>query len=441
MSVVRGKSKNLLDKAKESCLLAVDIYNKPKTSFKSGAYIMLMNVAWTSLFHSIFHRKKENYFYKKKNSRYYEKIDGRKKAWELNKCVEVYFKNCNKDEKPIKYLFDFFIPLRNKIEHTYIPELDDDIFGECQSYLHNFEYILSKEFGKEHALNENLKYSIQFSDSFSSEDNRKSKEYLALKNRIVKFRDKLPDEIYYSDKYRFQAVLVPINNPNKADVAIQFIKKEDISPESQKVLEDMLVVIQEKKVPVSDLNMVKAGEVSKEIKRRLTEHYGVDIKFDAGHHHNKCCMVYKCRSPDKNIKKPLNTDFCNYNEAFDDYTYSKKWIEYLYKRLSNPEEFLKLFPQNTKIILDLYSTTEVVSYVKRELSSFYEKNVKFGVVHHNKCAEHYKCKYKIDNIIYIDESFCISVKDKYYFTQDWVDFLIDELTSKDNLLELFPNLL
>ena len=54
MVVVRGKAKNLLEKAKESCLLAVDIYNKPKTSFKSDAYIILMNIAWTSLFHTIF---------------------------------------------------------------------------------------------------------------------------------------------------------------------------------------------------------------------------------------------------------------------------------------------------------------------------------------------------------------------------------------------------
>ena len=54
MVVVRGKAKNLLDKAKESCLLAVDIYNKPKTEFKSGAYIILMNVAWTSLFMRFF---------------------------------------------------------------------------------------------------------------------------------------------------------------------------------------------------------------------------------------------------------------------------------------------------------------------------------------------------------------------------------------------------
>lgn len=427
MVVVRGKAKNLLEKAKESCLLAVDIYNKPKTSFKSGAYIVLMNIAWTSLFHAVFHYKKQNYHYKNKNNpRFYDKVDGRKKVWDLTRCVEVYFKNCNKEELPIKSNFDFFIPLRNEIEHAFLPDLDEDIFGECQSYLYNFEYILSKEFGDEHKLNENLKYSIQFSETFFSNQKTKSKDYLMLKNKIVQFREKLPDEIYYSDKYRFQAVLVPINNPNKADVPIKFIKKEDISLEDQKMLDDMLVVINEKKFPVSDLNMVKSGEVAKEIKRRLSDHYGVDIKFNAGYHHNKCCIEYKCRSPDKNIKKPLNMDFCHYNEAFDDYTYSREWIDYLYKKLSNQEEFLRLFPQNTKKILNLYSVKEVIKQVKRELSSFYEKNIKFGVNHHNKCAKHYKCKYKIENEFCTDEDYCIKERDDYYFTQEWVDFLIEE---------------
>ena len=44
MVVIKGKSKDLLEKAKESCLLAVNIYNKPKTSFKTEPFIFLMNI-------------------------------------------------------------------------------------------------------------------------------------------------------------------------------------------------------------------------------------------------------------------------------------------------------------------------------------------------------------------------------------------------------------
>lgn len=42
-----------LDKALDSALLSVETYNKPAVKFKSGGYIVLMCIAWTSLFHAI----------------------------------------------------------------------------------------------------------------------------------------------------------------------------------------------------------------------------------------------------------------------------------------------------------------------------------------------------------------------------------------------------
>ena len=50
--------KSCLDKARDSALLAVETYNKPAVKFKSGGYIVLMSIAWTSLFHAIFFNKK-----------------------------------------------------------------------------------------------------------------------------------------------------------------------------------------------------------------------------------------------------------------------------------------------------------------------------------------------------------------------------------------------
>ena len=49
--------KSSLEKACDSALLAVEVYNKPAVKFKSGGYIALMIIAWTSLFHAIFFRR------------------------------------------------------------------------------------------------------------------------------------------------------------------------------------------------------------------------------------------------------------------------------------------------------------------------------------------------------------------------------------------------
>lgn len=58
--------KSCLDKALDSALLAVETYNKPAVKFKSGGYIVLMCIAWTSLLHGIFLRKKIKPIYKEK---------------------------------------------------------------------------------------------------------------------------------------------------------------------------------------------------------------------------------------------------------------------------------------------------------------------------------------------------------------------------------------
>ena len=160
------KVKELLNKSRESALLAVEVYNKPNTTFRTGGYIVLMIIAWTALFHAIFERRKIKYFYKEKNKRRYKKVDGEKKAWELKECLREYYKDKNPPER--KNL-EFFIKLRNKIEHRFLPQLDVDIFGECQAMLINYENLLTAEFGDKYALKENLVFTLQFSSYFLQE--------------------------------------------------------------------------------------------------------------------------------------------------------------------------------------------------------------------------------------------------------------------------------
>ena len=136
--------KSSLEKAGDSALLAVEVYNKPAVKFKSGGYIALMIIAWTALFHAIFFRRKQKPYYKKANGRF-ERREGEYRHWELAECVRRYFGNDTSN--PVRKNLEFFIPLRNKIEHRSMPELDASIFGECQAMLLNFDEVLEKEFG------------------------------------------------------------------------------------------------------------------------------------------------------------------------------------------------------------------------------------------------------------------------------------------------------
>ena len=128
--------KALLAKARESALLAVETYNRPTATFRSGAYIVLMVIAWTSLFHAIFFRRNSKPYYRKPGSRRYQKLDGDYRWWELGECLQQYYKD---DNSSVRKNLEFFIALRNKIEHRSLPQLDNEIFGECQAMLMNFE--------------------------------------------------------------------------------------------------------------------------------------------------------------------------------------------------------------------------------------------------------------------------------------------------------------
>lgn len=90
MKLRKGKTKSILDASIDSALLAVEIYNKPRTTFRSAGFITMMIMAWTRLFHAHFNSIiGDRYYYKKKNGRY-DTVDGEKKAWELTTCIKKY---------------------------------------------------------------------------------------------------------------------------------------------------------------------------------------------------------------------------------------------------------------------------------------------------------------------------------------------------------------
>ena len=77
----------LVVKARDCAILAIDIYNRPIAAFRSQGYIVLMIIAWTSLFHAIYEQNDDDYFYKDKQGNPVL-IDGDKKAWELDRCID-----------------------------------------------------------------------------------------------------------------------------------------------------------------------------------------------------------------------------------------------------------------------------------------------------------------------------------------------------------------
>lgn len=339
MSKLPIKVKALLNKASESALLAVEVYNKPATTFRSGGFVVLITIAWTALFHAIFEKTEIKYYYREnKNPRRYQKIDGDYKAWELSTCLKEYYGSTN---NAVKSNLEFIIGIRNKVEHRFMPELDENIFGECQACLLNFEDLLVQEFGESYAINENLVFALQFSAKRKEQQKKAgrklhSKEFEDVKDYIERFRSSLPEEIKNDLDYSFKVFLIPKvgNHKNSSDVSIEFIKYDPTNPDEMKKYEKIIALVKEKQIPILNLNLLKPSIVAERVSTALGK------PFNASAHHVKCWKHFRIR-PSTGASNPAKTDpkYCHYDSAHKDYLYTEEWVTLLIKELSDEDNF------------------------------------------------------------------------------------------------------
>ena len=320
-----------LEKSVESAYLAVDIYNRPQTKFRTDGYIVLMIIAWTSLFHSIFEESGIDYFYKESNGSYKD-VDGDKKTWELSECI----KYTNLIAQPVKDNLRFMIGLRNKIEHRFFPELDLDVCGECQAMLLNYEELLVKTYGIGYSLQANIAIPLQlvrFGDETKKDAIQQfyTNNFDDIKRYICDFRSALSDDIYNDMRYSFKVFLVPKlkNNRNKNDLSIEFLHINDVDPNDYDNMIKSIALIKEKtiEVPVINKDKYKPSQVCDIVSKRIMR----DFKI---HHHTNAWKYYQVRKPGKQ-SDGCKTQYCQFDELHKDYGYTNEWIEFLVDNLSD----------------------------------------------------------------------------------------------------------
>jgi hypothetical protein len=329
--------KALLQKARESAILAVETYNRPMASFRSGAYVVLMIIAWTSLFQAIFLRRNTKPYYRRAGSRRYQRVEGDFKRWELTECLRQFYKDEN---PPVRKNLDFFIALRNKIEHRSLPQLDTEIFGECQAMLLNFEALLSDVFGDRYAIRCGLTFALQFARSASrsheaSRDKPEQKSFKTVKVFVDQFRSSLSTEIQSDLGYSFKVFLVPKigNHAAKDAVAVEWVKYDPSKPDEMKEYEKVVAMIKPKEVQVANLNLIKPGRVVEEVKNAIAKPFNM-------HHHILCYRHFNVRPPKGSADpRACDTRFCVYDAAHADYLYTAAWVQHLITSLSDPATY------------------------------------------------------------------------------------------------------
>nr|WP_052296073.1 DUF3644 domain-containing protein [Thermodesulfobium narugense] len=143
---------------------------------------------------------------------------------------------------------EFLSGLRNLIVHSYLPELDASIFGECQSSVLNLNSYLDKYFGEKHRIDTFLSFSIQIFQSpknfiEASKKELKKKNAIEIVEFIKAFRSTLSTEIWESGQFSFKAILIQVVNHESRDtLPIKFINERDLTEEQRQILKDVGIV-------------------------------------------------------------------------------------------------------------------------------------------------------------------------------------------------------
>jgi hypothetical protein len=342
--------KKCLEKSHDSALLAVETYNKPAIKFKSGAYIVLMTISWTALFHAIFFKQKKKPFRKEDNGRFVIR-DGDFYYWELKECIKEYF--AVDYNHPIRKNLEFFIPLRNMIEHKSIPEIDSDIFAECQSMLLNYDKIMDKEFGSTYCLRESLSFALQLYPSTKSlnsavVENPQAKSVIDF---IKAYRSSITTDILNTGEYSFKAFLIQVaNHESKNTQPIQFVQYDKLTEIQKSGVNRVAALVKNKfiQVAVSNMDKIKPSEVVKRVQAglgnpKVLRNGKEKDKFNSDTH-TRCWKKYEVRPINGSSEPELTvSEYCVYDSLNINYGYTEDWVDFLIEEMGDIDKYNSLY--------------------------------------------------------------------------------------------------
>jgi hypothetical protein len=233
-------SHELVKKAREAMLTAVQIYNNPQIEFKSELFIVTTVIAWTYLLHAYYRRERIDYRQLNRapsRKKYTTTPRGAVRLWSLEECL-----SCT--ESPIdpivKQNLLFLIGIRHEIEHQGTSQIDDQLSAKFMSAAINFNDAIKKHFGDAHSLEKEQAFSIQF----STFDENAAKELLLqtylppnIRIFIADFERDMTDIDFNDPRFSFRVAFIRklANGKASADKLVEFVPAGPMSDEMNRV--------------------------------------------------------------------------------------------------------------------------------------------------------------------------------------------------------------
>ena len=319
-----------------------------------------MHLAWLYLLHAVFTRDGVDYRYRRRdNPRRFERVDGEPKRWELGGSVEHRWPNRN---DPTRANIEFFIALRNKIEHRYTTTADRALTlalgGLAQALLVNYEQERVAQFGVAASLAGQLRFPV-FLGAFTPEGEATLRTLSArlpraLSSFIAQYHRGLPTEVTNDQRFemRLRVVQELVPRDPKA-LAIQFTRYDDMNDEDRAAVERLgrkgMVVIREQRRPVTNLELLKAREAIARVAA------AVPFVFNQ-HHFVLAYQALRVRPPRGDAHPERTTEqYCVFDELHKDYGYTPAYVNKLIRELGDADRWRTLLgrdPESKSASLD-----------------------------------------------------------------------------------------
>lgn len=342
----------MVDASRAEACLAVRLYNDPAERRSFEGFVVHMHLAWLYLLHAEFARNGMDFRYRQKdNPRRLERVDGEPRRWELARCASARWEV----NDPVRRNIEFFIGLRNKVEHRYTSTADlaltTALGGHAQALLLNFEEELVSQFGETTSLATLIRFPV-FIGSFTEQGEmalRRLRKELptSLRTFIAAYEAGLPPGIADDHHYEFRLRVVNELAPRDPDaLAIQFTRYDDLTDDQKTAVEELgrkgMVIVREQKRSVVNLDLLKPRQVVAEVAAQ------VPFNFHMGHF-ILAWQKLKIRPPSC-ADHPERTDdkYCYYDELHRDYGYTQAYVRRLVRELQTAEGWRSLFNSDPK---------------------------------------------------------------------------------------------
>jgi hypothetical protein len=333
----RPKWWHVLQASKHEAALAVDLYNRSTVARSFEGFVVHMHLAWLYMLHARFIRDDVDFRYRNTNGRF-QRVDGEIKTWELASCLRVAYPD---EHSVVRCNVEFFIRLRNKIEHRYEQLLAAVVAGKTQAHVLNYEEQLVAIFGAAESMGDSLRFPIFLSSLTPDAVEALKRTHRALPKRlnsfIREFDDALPDEVQGDWRYDFRVLLLPQTGAKTdADAIMRFVREEDMTDEQRRARDVVQTIVRTKQVPVQNKGRHRPGAVASQVQNAL----GVRFTISA---HTAAWKHYRVR-PETGAARPENSDtrYCVYDEAHNDYVFTDAWIRKLSRDLADPATFARV---------------------------------------------------------------------------------------------------